>query len=204
MHISWLGGTAVKIQAKPFDQDVVLVIDPYKPETGNFPRNLTASVALYTRGEKDSITISGDPFTLSIPGECENKGVLITSVQGEKPNETMFRVDAEDISVAHLGQAGKQLNDTQLSILSGVDVLLVPVGGKDCYDAEAAVKVINSIEPRVIIPIAYKSDNDTKSATVESFLKEMGSGPIVAEKKVILRKKDLPQEEMQIVVLAKE
>ncbi len=204
MHLSWFGTTAIKIQAKPFDQDVVVLIDTYKPAAGAFPRNLTANIALYTRGEKNSITISGNPFVLSIPGECENKGVLITSAQGEKPGETMFRVDAEDISVGHLGLASKQLNDAQLSVLSGVDILFVPVGGKDCYDAEAAAKAVNSIEPRIIIPMAYKSDNDPKLASVEGFLKEMGSPSIKPEKKVIIKQKDLPQEETQIIVLAKE
>lgn len=204
MHLSWLGGTAVKIQMKPFDQDVVLVIDPYKPTSGNFPRNLTANIVLYTRDEKDSITISGDPFTLSIPGECENKGVLITSVQGEKANETMFRIDAEDMNIGHLGLANKQLTDKQLEVLSGVDILFIPVGGQDCYDAEAAVKAINSIEPRIIIPIAFKSDNDTKSASVDNFLKEMGSASVSPEKKIIIKKKDLPEDETKIMVLAKE
>ncbi|OGH76842.1 MAG: hypothetical protein A2224_03330 [Candidatus Magasanikbacteria bacterium RIFOXYA2_FULL_40_20] len=204
MHLSWLGNTAIKIQAKPFEKDVVLVIDPYRPALGSFPRNLTAEIALYTRGEDGSITISGNPFTLSIPGECENKGVLITSAQGEKPDEAMFRIDAEDISVGHLGLANKQLTDAQLSVLSGVDVLFVPVGGKECYDAESAIKAINSIEPRIIIPMAFKSDNDPKYDPVENFLKEMGSGPIKPEKKVIIKQKDLPEEETQIIVLEKE
>jgi len=204
MHLSWLGNTAIKIQTKPFEKDVVLVIDPYRPALGSFPRNLTAEIALYTRGEDGSITISGNPFTLSIPGECENKGVLITSAQGEKPDEAMFRIDAEDISVGHLGLANKQLTDAQLSVLSGVDVLFVPVGGKECYDAESAIKAINSIEPRIIIPMAFKSDNDPKYDPVENFLKEMGSGPIKPEKKVIIKQKDLPEEETQIIVLEKE
>ncbi|OGH81971.1 MAG: hypothetical protein A2373_03525 [Candidatus Magasanikbacteria bacterium RIFOXYB1_FULL_40_15] len=204
MHLSWLGNTAIKIQTKPFEKDVVLVIDPYRPALGSFPRNLTAEIALYTRGEDGSITISGNPFTLSIPGECENKGVLITSAQGEKPDEAMFRIDAEDISVGHLGLANKQLTDAQLSVLSGVDVLFVPVGGKECYDAESAIKAINSIEPRIIIPMAFKSDNDPKYDPVENFLKEMGSGPIKPEKKVIVKQKDLPEEETQIIVLEKE
>ena len=204
MHLSWLGSTAIKIQAKPFNEDITLVLDTYKPKIGSFPRTLTAHIALYTRGEEDSITISGNPFTLSIPGECENKGILIMGVQGEKADETMFRIDAEDISVAHLGLASKQLTDAQLEVFAGVDVLILPIGGQDSYDAETAVKIVNSIEPRIIIPMAFKSDNDPKATTVDNFLKEMGSADIKPEKKVILKQKDLPQEETQIIVLEKE
>lgn len=205
MHISWLGNTAFKIQVKPFDKDVVIVVDTYKQSTGSFPRNLVADLALYTRGEKNSITISGNPFILFSPGEIENKGVLVTAVQGHENGEVMTRIDAEQMSVGHLGLVKKPLTDEQLDVLSGVDILIVPVGNSESYDAEAAVKAVNTIEPRVVIPCAFKSDNDPKASSVDTFLKEIGSavgGPV--EKKVIFKKKDLPQEDMQVVVLGKE
>ena len=204
MHISWLGTTAVKIQAKPFDKDIVLLIDPYKPKTGAFPRNLTAQIVLYTRGDKDSITISGAPFVLSIPGECETNGILITSAQGNKEDDVIFRIDAEEISVGHLGLANKSPSDEQLKVLSGVDILFVPVGGGAAYDAEQAIKAANAIEPRIIIPMNYHSDNDPKADKVNSFLKEMGAAGAKAEKKVILKKKDLPQDDTQVILLSKE
>src|SRR3989344_5520892 len=190
MHISWLGTTAVKIQTKPFDKDIILLIDPYKPKTGAFPRNLTAQIVLYTRGDKDSITISGVPFVLSIPGECETNVIL--------------RIDAEEISVGHLGLANKSPSDEQLKVLSGVDILFVPVGGGAAYDAEQAIKAANAIEPRIIIPMNYHSDNDPKADKVNSFLKEMGAAGAKAEKKVILKKKDLPQDDTQVILLSKE
>ena len=204
MHISWLGNTSIKLQVKPFDKDIVVVIDPYKQETGTFPRSLAPDIALYTRGEKNSITLSGQPFILKYPGEIENKGVLVTSVQGHEKGETMVRVDAEQISVGHLGFAKKPLTDEQLKVLSGVDVLIVPVGNGDGYDAEMAVKAVNTVEPRIVIPMAFKSDNDPKAKAVDDFLKEIGSGTINPEKKAIVKKKDLPQEETQVIVLSKE
>ena len=204
MHISWLGNTAVKIQAKPFDKDVIVVIDPYKQEKGNFPRSLAPNIGLYTRGMKNSITLSGDPFVLDTPGECEHDGVLISSVQGNEEYSAMIRIDAEQLSVGHIGFTKKQLDDKQLEVLAGVDVLIVPVGHPDGLDNEAAIKVINSIEPRIVIPIAYQSDNDPHARPIDSFLKEMGVKENHPESKVIIKKKDLPQEETQIVVLSKE
>ena len=204
MHISWLGNTTVKIQTNPFDKDVVVVVDPYKPTAGTFPRSLAPDIGLYTKGEKGSITLSGNPFILFNPGEIENKGVLVTAVQGHEKNQVMFRIDAEQVSVGHLGSAKKSLTDSQLEILSGVDILIVPVGNDEVYDAEAAVKTINTIEPRVVIPCAFKSDNNPKAKPISDFLKEMGVGNIEAEKKAIIKKKDLPQEETQVIVLSKE
>lgn len=204
MHISWLGNTAVKIQTKPFDQDVIILIDPYKQNKGEFPRNLTAQIVLYTNGKENSITVSADPFTMENPGECETKGVLITGVQGNSPEEIFYRLDAEQISLGHLGSAKKELNDEQTECLSGVDILFLPVGNEECYDAETAVKIANSLEPRIIIPILYKSDNNPNAASVESFLKEIGSASEKADKKLIIKKKDLPQEETKVIVLNKE
>jgi len=204
MHISWLGNTAFKLQAKPLDKDVVIAIDPYRPAKGSFPRNLAPDIGLFTRGKKDSITLSGNPFTLSTPGECETNGVLITAVSGHEPGEIMLRLDAEGISVGHLGMTNQPLSDKQLEVLSGVDVLLVPVGNNESYDAEAAMKAVNAVEPRVIIPMAFKCDSDPKAKPVDAFLKEMGVSNGSAKKKVILKKKDLPQDETQVIVLSKE
>lgn len=204
MHISWLGSTAIKIQVKPFDKDITIVIDPYKPVSGSFPRSLAPDIGLYTRGEKDSITLSGDPFILSTPGECETNGVLISAVQGHEAAETMMRIDAEGLSLVHLGLAKKELTDAQLETLSGVDILLVPVGNDASYDAEKAAKAVNAIEPRIIIPMAFKSDNDPKANKVDAFLKEMGASGDSPEKKVIIKKKDLPQDETRVIVLGKE
>lgn len=205
MHLSWLGNTAVRIQAKPFDKDVDIVIDPYRPKFGEFPRNLSTDIGLYTRGLENSITLSGNPFILDTPGECETKGVLVTAVHGHDAEHIMFRLDAEQLSMAHLGLTDKTLTDQQLEALSDVDILFVPVGGKNCYDAEAAAKAVNAIEPRIVIPIAYKSENNPDAEPVEKFLKEMGvAGKVHPEKKAIIKKKILPQEETQVILLSKE
>lgn len=204
MHFTWLGSTAMKIQTKPFDKDVVIVIDPYKPEKGSFPRSLASDIALFTAGEKDPITLSGDPFILSTAGECETKGVLVSAVQGHEPDQTMLRIDSEGISVGHLGCAKKELTNEQLKVLSEVDILCVPVGNDKCYDAQKALKVVNTIEPRIVIPIGFKSDNEPKAADVGAFLKEMGVKGVLSEKKIIIKKKDLPQDETRVIVLSKE
>ena len=205
MHISWLGGTAIKLQIKPQNEDVIVVIDPYRPEQGDFPRSLSPNVAIFTRGQKDAVTLSGEPFVLDTPGECDIKGVMITAITGSLPEETMVRLDAENLSVAHLGLAKKPLTQAQREILSDIDILFVPVGGVDGYDVEAAVKAVNDLEPRIIIPIAHQSDNDPKAASAAQFCKEMGVAMAKElETKVIIKKKDLPTEDTTVIVLAKE
>lgn len=204
MHISWLGSTTFKLQAKPLADDVVILLDPYKPETGEFPRNLTADVVLATRGDNDFITLSGQPFLLATPGECETKGVLLMATASQTPGQTIVRLDTEQLSIGHLGMATKPLNDAEMDVVSGVDILFVPVGGENCYDAEMAVKMVNEIEPRIVIPMAYRSENNPKAADVSEFIKAIGLKADTAENKVIIKKKDLPTEEMKLVLLVKE
>src|SRR3989338_10060825 len=204
MHISWLGSTGIKIQSKPQNEDVTVLIDPYKAVAGSFPRNLTANIALFSRGQEDSITLSGDPFVLASPGECEIKGVLLSSAPGNGEGQTLIRLDSEGISLAHLGLTNKIPSNEALDIIGSVDVLCLCVGGGEGYDPETAIKVINMIEPRVIIPIGFESDNDPKAFPLEKFLKEIGLPSDKAEKKIILKKKDLPTEDMKIMVLEKE
>ena len=204
MHISWLGTSAIKIQTKPHNEDVIIAIDPYKPEKGSFPRSLAPQIGLYTRGVEGSITLSGDPFVLSTPGECETRGVLVTAVQGHEKGQVFYRIDSEYMNVGHLGNAKKELTDKQLEILGDVDVLIVPVGGGDVYDAEQAVKAVNAVDPRIVIPVWHKSDNDPTVDPVSAFIKAFGSKDIVEETKTIIKKKDLPQEDTRVIVCIKE
>lgn len=205
MHISWLGATAVKLQTKPFDEDITIIIDPYRPSTGNFPRSFTSQLALFTHGTEGAITLSGNPFILDTPGECDVKGILVSAIKGDRPENIMFRIDTESMSLAHLGLVTKPLTEKQCELLSDIDILFVPVGGTDSYDAEAAIKAVNDLEPRVVIPIAYQSDTNPTAAPVDAFLKEMGhAGNGKPEPKVILKKKDLPTEETRVIVLEKE
>jgi L-ascorbate metabolism protein UlaG (beta-lactamase superfamily) len=194
----------VKIQTKPNNDDIVVVIDPYKPKNGNFPRSLTPNIALYSHGIDESITLSGDPFTLTTPGECETKGVLVTAIHGATPGTLLIRIDAEGLSVGHLGLTSVEPTTEQLDVVGGVDILMLPVGGNGGYDPETAAKVVSAIEPRVVIPLAFASDNDPKMLPVSSFLKELGVAATAPEKKVIIKKKDLPTDEMSVIVLEKE
>lgn len=204
MHISWLGGATIKLQTKPVADDVIILLDPYKPSTGDFPRSLTADVVVATRGEENLVTLSGTPFLLASPGECETKNVLMTAATSQIAGQTIARLDTEQLSIGYLGLAQKTLNDEELDIVSGVDILFVPVGGENCYDAEMAVKVVNEIEPRIVIPMAYNSDNDPKAAGVSEFLKAIGLKAEEPQSKVIIKKKDLPTEDMKVIVLTKE
>lgn len=203
MHISWLGQTCVKLQTKFKDEDVVTVINPYKPETGDFPRSLSPQIALFTSGQDNSITLSQNPFILDSLGECEVKEVMITAFPSADGN-IIYKIIAEQLSVVHLGKLNKKPDITELEKLGHVDILLIPVGnGKEYLSADDAANLVTAIEPRIVIPIAHLCDSDKNAQPVSEFVKESGLKPDITDKKVIIKKKDLPQEETKLMILEK-
>ena len=204
MHISWLGQTCIKLQTKNMEEDVVILIDAYRPDSGEFPRSFTPQIAAFSRGLQKSATLSQDPFVLDTLGEVEQKGVMIYSFPG-LDGGLVFRINAEGMNLVHLGQLPKKPEDHLMEKIGSPDVLFVPVGDGNKYlDAEAAAALVNELEPRIVIPMAYRCDTDPKAGTVEDFIKETGLTPEKSEGKVIIRKKDLPQEERKLIILNKD
>jgi L-ascorbate metabolism protein UlaG (beta-lactamase superfamily) len=85
--------------------------------------------------------------------------------------------------------------------LTDVDVLLIPVGGMHTIDTSKATEVISLIEPRLVVPMHYKTPVETaKLQSVDKFLKEMGLAPMPPQPELKVTKSSLP-EETQVVVL---
>lgn len=201
MVISWLGDAGIRIQTK----DTVVLIDPPAASTGLKPTKQSATIVALTQAEgTDAKSVAGEPLMIASPGEYERQGVFIYGIQvPADPARTHFRVEVEEMSLGHLGGLKEKLDNGQLAAFEGVDILFVPVGGKSVYSADEAATLISQIEPRIVIPIQYKSAGSTAGyADVSSFLKEMGSKSAEAVDKYKIVKKDLPADETQVVVVS--
>jgi L-ascorbate metabolism protein UlaG (beta-lactamase superfamily) len=203
MHITWHGQTCIKLQTKYTDEDITLIADSYRPSKGEFPRSFSPNIALYSRGQDNSVTLSGEPFIIDTLGEFDIKDIMITSLPGAEES-IVFKLVAEGINIAYLGHLSGKLSPGTIEGLGKVDILFIPVGGNKFYlDAPAATELINEIEPRIIIPIAYECDTDPNAAPVSVFIKEIGLKSETSDKKLIIKAKDLPQEEMKVITLEK-
>ena len=203
MHISWLGQTCIKLQTKNLDKDVTTILDAYKPKTGEFPRSFSPDVALFSAGQENAATLSQDPFVISSLGEVEVKNVMIYAVPGPE-GSVIYKLNGEGMTLVHLGRLNKTLSSAEMEKILSPDILFIPVGGGDYLNAKDAAALATALEPRVIIPLAYHCDTDPDAAPVTAFIKELGIKPEATEKKVIIKKKDLPQEETKLIVLEKE
>ncbi|MEK7681149.1 MAG: MBL fold metallo-hydrolase [Patescibacteria group bacterium] len=205
MHISWLGQTCVKLQTKNADQDVVVLLDAYKPKKGEFPRSFSPDIAMFSNGMNEAATLSQNPFVISTLGEFDVKNVMIYTIPCASSENIIFKISAEQLNVVHLGRLKKPLENGDMEKVLGADVLFIPVGGGPNYlDPKSAAALATALEPRVIIPIAHHCETDTDAAAVSAFIKELGLKPETVEKKIIIKKKDLPQEETKLYVLETE
>lgn len=213
MIITWQGHSCFKIQDKMGADGVTLVTDPFDKATGLKVPNFEADIITVSHDHHDHNNISalrGNPFVIDCAGEFDYKGILVEGIDSfhdekkgeERGGNIMYRIEVDDISVAHLGDLGTVLDNTQLEKLVGTDVLLIPVGGKYTLDAKKAVEVISQIEPRIVIPMHYKTEGLAVDLDpIEKFIKEIGLTPTY-EEKLKISKKDLPVEDMELVILS--
>lgn len=212
MEITYLGHSAFRIKGKKTS----IVTDPFDPAVTGFKiPSVQADIVTVSHEHKDHNNIkavSGEPLVISGPGEYEVKGVRITGLRtyhdntkgGERGYNTVYRIEIDNVAIVHLGDLGHKLSDKEIEILDGVDILMIPVGGTYTINAAEAVEVISHLEPKVIIPMHYKSDkhkNDDgeKLDELSVFLKEMGKEGIAPVPKLVISKDKLPLESMVVI-----
>ena len=212
MYIKWLGQSCFKIQTKTGSDGITVTTDPFDKKTGLKVPGFESDIVTVSHDHDDHNnvkSIKGDPFVIDTPGEYDVKTILVHGIKSyhdkkkgaERGMNTIYRIEMDDISVTHLGDLGHKLEAKQLEALIGTDILLVPVGGKFTLDAKGAAEVVAQIEPRIVIPMHYKIDGLKYDLDpVTKFIKELGIKPSEDDKLRIV-KKDLPQEDMEVVIL---
>ena len=210
MVITYYGLSCFKVESGK----LAIAFDPPSKDSDLKPPRFSADVALSSHNHPRHSglrELSGEPLLISGPGEYEAKGLLITGSpsfhdksQGTKKGlNTIYTVAMEDMRLCHLGDLGTtELGPEILEAIGEIDILFIPTGGVDVLDSEEAVKVINQIEPKIVIPMHYAlAKTSIKGAKVEEFLDELGEKGIKSEEKFTLKKKELPEEGRKVVLL---
>ena len=212
MHITYLGQSCFKLQDKIGSDGVTVITDPFDKSVGLPIPHFEADIVTISHGHNDHNNISairGNPLVIDSPGEYDVRGVSIVGIDSyhddkegkERGNNTIYSIKIDDITVAHLGDLGHTLDIKQLERLKGSDILLIPVGGKYTLDGKMAAEVVSQIEPRIVIPMHYKINGSKVDIdNVDRFVREIGLKPRY-EEKLKISKKDLPQEEMELVIM---
>lgn len=208
MEVIWYGHSCFRLRTR----GAAAVTDPCGKDVGyNVPR-LRADVVTISRDHPDynnCALVRGRPKVISGPGEYEVKGIFITGIatalkkakgQG-RPKNTIFLFDFDGLTVCHLGNLDHVPSQAQVQALSAVDVLLIPVGALTTISASQAAEVVGLLEPRIVVPMHYKTKAvKTRLQPVSRFLKEMGLPKTRPRDSLEINKKQLPSE-TQVVVL---
>jgi L-ascorbate metabolism protein UlaG (beta-lactamase superfamily) len=188
MDIFWHGQSCFEIRI-PSNQaeKKIIVIDPFSESIGlKFP-SLTADILLVSHNDT---------------GHNEIPSLYDSSAGKESKKITIYNIETEGIRLCHLSDLNqKELDSEQLETIGEVDILMVPIGGGNVMDSGTAQKVVNQIEPKIIIPMCYKLPKlKTALDGVEVFLKTMGQEELEPQASLKIKKQSLPTE-TKIVVL---
>lgn len=215
MYIISHGQSCFQIStSKDKNHQTSIVIDPFDNKTGLRIPSLEADILAITHHHHDhnnTATVKGSAFLVDGPGEYEIKGVFVQGFSAFHDNKegkergqiTIYTFEIEDMKLCHLGDLGQsELTSEQLEEIGVVDILMIPVGGVYTINGEQAVKIINQIQPRIVIPMHYHLPKlKIKLDNLNKFLKAIGQKAIEPQKKLTIKKKDLPLEKTEIVIL---
>lgn len=195
-----MGHSCFRIKGK----QAAIVTDPFSPDIGYTLGKPTADIVTVSHQHHSHAYdkgIGGDPKVITGPGEYEIKGVLIIGIatfhDGDggkvRGKNTVYLIELDGITVCHLGDLGHVLTTEQVEEVDDVDVLLLPIGGGSTINASTAAEVIRQIEPKVVIPMHYKTPVIKRElALVDSFMKEMGIERPASQPKLSLNPSSLP------------
>lgn len=208
MEITWYGHCCFRLRTK----GCAVVCDPFPPELGYRLPRLTANIVTVSHNhpEHNYLAAVRNPYyAVTGPGEYEVAGTFVIGVATDEPpypndghgRNTAYIIEAEDLTVCHLGHIRQVPTQAQMEQFDGVDVLLLPVGGRTSLSAARAVETVNLLEPSIVIPMYYRvPDLETSLGTVTRFLNEMGVRHAEEMESLTITKSQLG-EETRVVIL---
>jgi L-ascorbate metabolism protein UlaG (beta-lactamase superfamily) len=199
MEITWLGGFCFRIRSR----EAIIVTDPCPKSSGYAIGKVAADIVTVSSDNPDNSNIAavtGSPLVIWGPGEYEKAHVLITGIAikrqpGENAKNTAYVIETESMRICHLGRLSRVPTSEEAEEMSGVDLLLVPVGGDGALNASQAQETMTLLEPKLIIPMNYATPlAKAKLDPVDSFLRETGAPAVEPAPRLSVNHSSLPHE----------
>ena len=205
MTIQWLGGDTILLTSKLREKgNVTVVADPVGPfSPARIPKNLKADIVIgsFSQNEHDIMLKSADgerpPIVIRSPGEYERGGVFVTGIAGWAfggAMSTLYRIDAEELSIGYLAGAMDRLDEGRLSPFEGVHILVLPFGGLQegkGLALEDARELVQTLEPLAVIPIRIKDSTHPSAKSLQEVGRALGVTPTISESALKLTRSHL-------------
>ena len=170
MKIQWLAHASFLIEG----DGLRLITDPYEPnEVINLPP-ITMPADIVVRSSDDDeahcfVETIPPGFDLVTATDIVDTGATVRGVRFEAiwseeshlhkevvRDNAMYRFTIEGINITHMGDVGNPLSDKQMADLAGTDILLALAGGPPTIELDDLRVVIETIRPKVVIPMHYR------------------------------------------------
>jgi len=214
MKIKFLGHAAFLITT---EDGTKLVTDPYEPGGfggaigyGRLREPADFVVISHNHADHNYVKmVPGDPVVVKGSGEQTHGAIVFRALathhdgsRGAERGQNIVRViEADGMTVCHLGDLGHTLSPEDATALGSIDVLMVPVGGTFTIDAKGATAVVNRLRPRIAVPMHYLTPKvGFDIAPVDDFLADKTRVRRVGGSEIEVTKDTLP-EPTEIVVL---
>lgn len=211
MDITWYGHSCFRFSESGFAS---VVTDPYDHvTTGNNRLLLSADIVTVSHdrpGHNHLPAIKNEPFVIAGPGEYEIGGVYVTGIQTnghsrEVPTadrNTLYIFDFNGINIIHLGGLDRVPSQSEIEEFGSIHIALIPIGGTSTLNAVKAAEIVNLLDPNIIIPMHYMTDNSLiKLDPLQKFINEMGLSTIEPVNSLKLSSARSIPETSQVVVL---
>ncbi len=213
MIIKWHGLDYFLISIQKSKTETIgIIINPFLEKKGfHLPKN-EANIVIFDRKindkEKKMLPLNSENiFLITDPGEYDLKGISIQGVSAKTKGEVktvIYKIEGEGIKICYLGRIGEEeFSPEQTERIGDVDVLIIPIGGKEAVDAKGAFKLMSQIEPKITIPMYYQTKNGKEKdlGKLDDFLKSLGIKQLPPLPKLSLKERDLPKDEAKIIIL---
>lgn len=204
-RMTWFGHSMFLIEF----ESVKILFDPYSDVGYPMPlRPISCDICVLSHKHADhsNLNIVGGAYALKdsegVSNLCGVNLNLIKSFHDRKMGAdrginhiSVFEYDG--VRFAHLGDLGAY-DDALLKSLGRIDVLMIPVGGYYTIDAYDAWEIVRGLNPKIIIPMHYKTDKlDPKIPidTVDKFISGRSNLTYFDGGSCEIKLNDLPKEE---------
>lgn len=142
-------------------------------------------------------------------GEYDFGGIRVTALStfhddcdgSERGINLVSIVETEGVRVAHLGDLGHMITAEEMPALSGVDVMLIPVGGHFTIDAKTASKIAREMGPKIVVPMHFKTAKlGFPIATVDRFVQLMDNVETTGRSELEIPSSGLPSKKRVVVL----
>lgn len=159
MKITWIGHSCFKVEK----ENCSVILDPYEDGSvpGLLPVRERANMVLCSHGHGDHNArqcVTEEKAEI-FPFTIETVETFHDDVKGAKRGTNIIHIIADDgMRIGHFGDLGCRLEPEQTERLKGLDAAMIPVGGFYTIDARQAAELVKQLNPRIVIPMHYRSD----------------------------------------------